>query len=60
MGQQENIDNLLSKDEYSELMGKIDTLMKIGEEKLTLAQAAELRSMALAAQAYEKIVYTKP
>lgn len=42
------------------MMEKIDALMRIGEAKLKPAQAAELRLLALAAQAYEKGMYTIP
>jgi HTH-type transcriptional regulator / antitoxin HigA len=46
--------------EYNALMKKIDTLMKKGENNLTDAEANELRTLALAAQAYEKSIYTIP
>lgn len=45
---------------YSVAMIKIDALMKVGEDKLTDAQAEELRTLALAAYAYEKSVYEIP
>jgi HTH-type transcriptional regulator/antitoxin HigA len=46
--------------EYDALMLKIDALMKVGEKNLTDRQADQLRSMALAAQAWEKSIYTIP
>ena len=44
--------------EYNATMKKIDALMKKGENNLTDAEANELRVLALAAQAYEKSIYT--
>jgi HTH-type transcriptional regulator / antitoxin HigA len=41
-------------------MKKIDALMKKGEKNLTSKEAEELRILALAAQAYEKSIYTIP
>jgi HTH-type transcriptional regulator/antitoxin HigA len=41
-------------------MQKIDALMKKGEKNLTGKEADTLRSLALAAQAYEKSIYTIP
>jgi HTH-type transcriptional regulator / antitoxin HigA len=46
--------------EYNATMKKIDALMKKGEAKLTDKEANEIRTMALAAQAYEKSIYTIP
>jgi HTH-type transcriptional regulator/antitoxin HigA len=46
--------------EYNASMKKIDALMKKGESKLTGKEATELRTLALAAQAYEKSIYTIP
>lgn len=46
--------------EYNAAMKKIDALMKKGESKLTGKEANELRTLALAAQAYEKSIYTIP
>jgi HTH-type transcriptional regulator/antitoxin HigA len=46
--------------QYRASMKKIDALMKKGENNLTRKDAAELRSLALAAQAYEKSIYTIP
>ena len=43
---------------YNATMEKIDALMKKGEKKLTDKEAKELRAMALAAQQYEKSIYT--
>jgi HTH-type transcriptional regulator / antitoxin HigA len=46
--------------DYNATMKKIDALMKKGEKKLTNKEAKELRTLALAAQAYEKSIYTIP
>ena len=46
--------------EHKELMYKIDALMKKGERQLTDKEAADLRAMALAVQAYEESIYTIP
>lgn len=46
--------------DYNATMKKIDALMKKGEDNLTDKEAGELRTMALAAQAYEKSIYTIP
>ncbi|HLO79663.1 MAG TPA: helix-turn-helix domain-containing protein [Chitinophagaceae bacterium] len=46
--------------DYNTTMKKIDVLMKKGENKLTTKEAGELRLLALAAQAYEKSIYTIP
>lgn len=46
--------------EYNATMKKIDALMKKGEAKLTDKEANEIRTLALAAQAYEKSIYTIP
>ncbi len=46
--------------DYKTLMKKIDALMRRGESRLTNNEAEELRTMALAAQAYEKSIYTVP
>lgn len=45
---------------YDATMEKIDALMKKGEHNLTNEEAAQLRKLALAAQAYEKSIYTIP
>jgi len=45
---------------YNAAMKKIDALMKKGEANLTDKAAGELRILALAAQAYEKSIYTIP
>lgn len=60
MGSQAKIKVITSDKAYQAAMEKIDALMKIGEAKLKPAQAAELRLLALAAQAYEKRMYTIP
>ena len=44
--------------EYNASMKKIDALMKKGESKLTNKEANELRMLSLAAQAFEKSIYT--
>jgi len=41
-------------------MKKIDVLMRKGEKNLTEKEAEEIRMLALAAQAYEKSIYTIP
>lgn len=41
-------------------MIRIDALMKVGEKNLTDSQADELRTLALAANAYEKSIYEIP
>lgn len=60
MGSQAKIKVITSDRAYQAAMEKIDALMKIGEAKLKPAQATELRLLALAAQAYEKSMYTIP
>ena len=60
MGSQAKIKVITSDKAYQATMEKIDALMKIGEAKLKPAQATELRLLALAAQAYEKSMYTIP
>ena len=60
MGSQARIKVITSDKAYQATIEKIDGLMKIGEAKLKPAQAAELRLLALAAQAYEKSMYTIP
>lgn len=49
-----------SEKEYNATMNKIDALMKKGENNLTNQEAEMLRMQALAAQAYEKSIYTIP
>lgn len=46
--------------DYNASMKKIDALMKKGEGNITNKEAEELRTLALAAQAYEKSIYTIP
>ena len=46
--------------DYNATMKKIDASMKKGEASLTDKEAEELRILALAAQAYEKSIYTIP
>jgi HTH-type transcriptional regulator/antitoxin HigA len=46
--------------DYNATMKKIDALMKKGENNLTNKEAAELKSLALAAQVYEKSIYIIP
>lgn len=60
MGSQAKIKVITSDKAYQATMEKIDGLMKIGEAKIKPAQAAELRLLSLAAQAYEKSMYTIP
>jgi HTH-type transcriptional regulator/antitoxin HigA len=60
MGSQTKINVITSDKAYHAVMERIDALMKIGEAKLKSAQASELKLLALAAQAYEKSLYTIP
>ena len=46
--------------DYNATMKKIDALMKKGENNLTNKEAEELKSLALAAQVYEKSIYIIP
>jgi len=46
--------------EYNEAMDKIDALMKKGEAGLTEIEAEALRILAVAAQTYEKTIYSIP
>lgn len=46
--------------EYNATMKKIDVLMRKGENNLTKKEAEELRTLAIAAQVYEKSIYTIP
>ena len=46
--------------DYNARMKKIDALMKKGENNLTNKEAEELKSLALAAQVYEKSIYIIP
>lgn len=52
--------NIETEKDYNATMKKIDALMKKGENNLTNKEAEELRMLALAAQAYEKSIYTIP
>ena len=52
--------NIKTEKEYKEAMLKIDALMKKGEADLTDKEVADLKKMAVAAQAYEKSIYTIP
>ena len=52
--------NIATEKDYVATMRKIDVLMKKGESKLTDKEAQEIRTLALAAQAYEKSIYTIP
>lgn len=49
-----------TKAEYNKLMAGILQLMNKGEAKLSKGETEKLRSMSLAAQAYEKTIYTIP
>jgi HTH-type transcriptional regulator/antitoxin HigA len=49
-----------SKLEYNEAMKRIDALMKRGEKNITNRKAGELKTLALAANAYEKTIYKIP
>src|SRR5580704_8051440 len=46
--------------EYNATMKKIDALMRKGEKNLTDKEAEEIRTLALAAQSYEKSMYKIP
>ena len=46
--------------EYNATMKKIDALMKKGEKNLTDKEAKDIRTLALAAQSYEKSIYKIP
>ncbi len=52
--------NITTEKEYVATMSKLDALMKKGEKNLTDKEADEIRTLALAAQAYEKSIYTIP
>ena len=52
--------NITTEKEYVATMSKLDALMKKGEKNLTDKEAEEIRTLALAAQAYEKSIYTIP
>ena len=52
--------NITTEKEYVATMSKLDALMKKGEKNLTDKEAQEIRTLALAAQAYEKSIYTIP
>jgi HTH-type transcriptional regulator/antitoxin HigA len=52
--------NIATEKEYVATMQKIDTLMKKGEKNLTDKEAKEIKTLALAAEAYEKEIYTIP
>ncbi|HEX3934345.1 MAG TPA: helix-turn-helix domain-containing protein [Puia sp.] len=52
--------NIATEKEYVAAMNKLDALMKKGENKLTNKEAEDIRTLALAAQAYEKSIYTIP
>lgn len=51
---------IIKEAEYKKVMDEILTLMNKGEGNLTKKESNQLRSMALAAQAYEKSIYTIP
>jgi HTH-type transcriptional regulator/antitoxin HigA len=48
------------ENQYHATMKKIDVLMKKGEGQLTDPEADQIRNLALAAQAFEKSIYTIP
>lgn len=54
------LSGISSEKDYQAAMKTIDALMKKGEHKLTDKESENLRAMALAAQAYEKSIYTIP
>lgn len=49
-----------SRHQYNAAMKKIDALMKVGESRMTDQETAELRTLALAANQYEKSIYEIP
>jgi HTH-type transcriptional regulator/antitoxin HigA len=51
---------IVNEKDYKNLMMKIDALMKKGENNLTNKESNDLRNMAIAAQEYEKNIYTIP
>lgn len=52
--------NIKTEEQYQDIMAEIDALMKKGEEALSSREASKLRELALAAQGYEKRLYTIP
>ena len=54
------VKKIKTKAEYNSLMQRVDALMKKGENKITEKESSEIRKLALAAQAYEKTIYTIP
>jgi HTH-type transcriptional regulator / antitoxin HigA len=54
------INKIENEKQYNTVMKKIDALMRKGEQKITEEEAEEIKSLALAAQRYEKSVYTIP
>ncbi|KLT66775.1 DNA-binding protein [Pedobacter sp. BMA] len=51
------IKKIKNKGDYESVMSKIDALMAKGSDKATTAELAEIRALALSAQAYEQQVY---
>lgn len=51
---------IVTEKDYNATMKKIDALMKKGENNLSNKEAEEIRKLALAAQKYEKSIYTIP
>lgn len=51
--------NIESTKEYNATMKRIDALMRLGED-MSAKDAAELRTLALQAQSYEKTLYDLP
>ena len=49
---------ILTNKDYEKVMARIDELVEIPDNKLTKDQAGELYKFALAAQRYEKSIYT--
>jgi HTH-type transcriptional regulator/antitoxin HigA len=49
-----------TKSEYNKAMSEILQLMNKGEKNLNKTESEKLRLMSLAAQAYEKSIYTIP
>lgn len=49
--------NMIDNADYSQVMGKIDSLMAKGSDKVSEEELAEIRSLAQKAQAYEQTKY---
>ena len=54
------IKQIKTEPQYSRAMAKILNLMNKGEANLSISQSDQLRKLAVAAQSYEKSIYTIP